>query len=147
MFRKGSSFILHDFSDIKDNNQLLYEIRIVCKSDCHQVVRELSENLQTYITEKENSQSSFGINLLIVPITLGFMLILSILIIFEMYKKYQLFSIPRLHGYSLKRILVKEFFPIIVSQWMIMSVVFLVLSLLLTHSIPHYPEFLIKGLS
>lgn len=77
--------------------------------------------------------------IILVPVTIGFLMLLTIFIVFEMYKKYQLFSIRKLHGFSMSKILLLEVVPIIVSQLLIMSTTVIVLTSIFTNDYISFP--------
>lgn len=146
LLKKGNTFKLLDFNNIDNVEIFSGDVKIICDSKCHEITKELRDSLQIGITEKEIYVNELNTNILMILTTTGFMLLLTIMVTFEMYKKYQLFSIKKLHGFSLKRILLKEVIPIFINQLVIMISVFLLLSLILTNGFSNNINFIINGL-
>lgn len=145
LLRKGSTFQLLDFNNIDDIEVFSGEVKIICEYNCNEIINELRDSLQISIIEKEIFVGEINSNILMILTNIGFMLLLTIMVTFEMYKKYQLFSIEKLHGFSLKRILLKEIAPIFSTQLVIMIAVYLLLSITLTNAFNNI-DFIINGL-
>ena len=147
LLRKGSTFRVSDFEKITDIDLIAGELSILCKDNCDLIIGDLSSQLLISITEKTAYLGSMNLMIVLVPITVGFLMLLSIFIIFEMYKKYQLFSIRKLHGFSMSKILILEVVPIIMSQLLVMSTTLIVLTAIFTNDYISYPyEFTVQAL-
>ena len=139
LLRKGSTFIVSDFNDISYIDLIAGEISIICKDNCDLIIGDLSSQLLISISEKIEFFGPLNLMIILVPVTIGFLMLLTIFIVFEMYKKYQLFSIRKLHGFSMSKILLLEVVPIIVSQLLIMSTTVIVLTSIFTNDYISFP--------
>ena len=128
--------IIKPLEDIINQNSLSGLATIQCQKNQEEIIiNKLSALLDCDVTKIDSTNDSTNINMFVVLTISAFTILLSIIIIYDQFHKYKLFSIKKLHGYSYIRIWWHEIKPILLNQTIILLTVATIASLITTRQL------------
>ena len=125
--------VVKPLEEIINQNSLSGLATVRCqKKQEEMIVHKLSALLDCDINKIDDTRDNININIFVILTIFSFTVLLSIIIIYDQFHKYKLFSIKKLHGYSYTRIWWHEIKPILLNQSIILFTVITISSLVVT---------------
>lgn len=124
---------IHPLDQIIENDSFNGEARIVSHQDNTKQIKEsLEKVLDIDINTVSDDNSSIDSMPFVIMVIFAFTVLLLLIIIYDQYQKYKLFSIKKLHGYSHGDIWIDETSHILIDYSCILFPCYTILSLIMT---------------